>query len=181
MKHVILGLLSQGATHGYELKRRHDQLFGTAGSSINVGQIYVTLTRLERDDLVVHRTEMSTDGGPDRKVYTLTELGGKELEAWLESPGSVPTVRSNALLKIVVALELDSGELRPLIGAHRRRCLGALRGLDQTAAESAGSAAADLIIQATALHLQAELRWLDLLTERLDIKHPEHDTPGASS
>lgn len=181
MKHVVLGLLSQGETHGYELKRRHDQLFGSTGSSINVGQIYVTLTRLERDDLVVHRAEASTDGGPDRKVHSLTELGHKELGTWLESPGAVPQVRSAALLKIVVALELNSSELRPLIAAHRRRCLGALRDLDQRAAESSGSAAADLIVQATALHLQAELRWLDLLTSRLDANQSEQSTTGASS
>ena len=172
MKHVILGLLSQGDAHGYELKRRHDELFAATGSSINVGQIYVTLTRLERDHLVEHRTEASNDGGPDRKVHSLTELGHKELGTWLESPGAVPQVRSAALLKIVIALEIDSVELRPLIAAHRRRCLGALRHLDQRAAESVAGGAADLIVQATALHLQAELRWLDMLTDRLDTEPP---------
>jgi DNA-binding PadR family transcriptional regulator len=168
VRHVILGMLSQGDAHGYELKRRHDRLFTSTGSSINVGQIYVTLSRLERDDLVEHRSEVSDDGGPDRKVYALTALGHKQLGVWLESPGAVPQVRSAALLKIVIALELNSGELRPLIAAHRRRCLVALRDLDQRAAEPAASGAADLIVQATALHLQAELRWLDLLTSRLD-------------
>lgn len=179
MKHVILGLLRRGETHGYELKRRHDELFAATGASINVGQIYTTLSRLERDNLVEHRTEPSNDGGPDRKVHSLTELGYKELGTWLESPGAVPQVRSAGLLKIVIALEVDSSELRPLMAAHRRRCLGALRDLDRRAAEPPGVGSADLIVQATALHLQAELRWLDLLTNRLD--NPDTHNTGASS
>ncbi|MCP4961307.1 MAG: PadR family transcriptional regulator [Actinomycetia bacterium] len=176
MKHVLLGLLAKGDAHGYELKRRHDELFAVSASSINVGQIYVTLSRLEKDSLVDHRSEQSDEGGPDRKVYSLTELGEKELRGWLESSGPVPQVRSAALLKIVVAFELGDHELRSLVAAHRRRCLAALRDLDRRAVEVGPSIdASGLIVQAAALHLQAELRWLDLLTEQID-----HSAPGSS-
>lgn len=168
MKHLLLGLLHAGDAHGYELKRRHDERFSLAGTEINVGQIYVTLGRLERDDLVEHRSEVSEEG-PDRKVYALTELGGKELLSWLEAPGPVPQVRSAALLKIVVASDVSPSEVPVLVATHRRSCLGALRSLDSEAQQGAGSDASDLLLQASALHLQAELRWLDLVSERPQI------------
>ncbi len=178
---MILGLLSQGDAHGYELKRRHDDLFAGSASAVNVGQIYVTLSRLERDGLVEHRTEASDEGGPDRKVHSLTPVGSDELTSWLESPAPVPQLRSAALLKIVVALELGHAELRPLIASHRRRCVNALRELDRQARDAVPdrSGAADLLVQATALHIQAELRWLDLLTERIETEPPV--VPGETS
>ncbi len=172
MKFLLLALLARGPAHGYELKRLHDELFAAAGSPVNVGQIYVTLGRLERDGLVEHHPEASTEG-PGRKVYELTEVGAKELRSWLESPGPVPQLRSAALLKIIVALEVAPAEVPGLVSAHRSQCLAALRTLDDRAGQGTGSEASELLVQAGALHLQAELRWLDLLTER----HPPRRTP----
>ena len=133
---------------------------------INIGQIYVTLGRLERDGLVTH-TLVRQERGADRKDYELTELGRKALGGWLEEPADVPLAKSDLLLRLVRGI------------ARRRR-------LCTRSSASTGSAAsrpcttstpppprrrpgtvADLLIQGTALHLQAELRWLDRCDEVL--------------
>ena len=164
MRFVFLALLATGRAHGYELKRRYDALFGAVWEPINIGQIYVTLGRLERDGLVTH-TAVRQAKGADRKDYELTELGRKALAGWLAEPAEAPMPKSDLLLKLVAA-DLAGTEIRDLIAEHRQRCLQALHDLDLAATDLAlsGTGAgsiADLLVQGTALHLQAELRWLD--------------------
>jgi DNA-binding PadR family transcriptional regulator len=159
MRFVFLALLASGRAHGYELKRRYDGLFGAVWEPINIGQIYVTLGRLERDGLV-RFTTVKQDRGADRKDYELTPLGRKALGGWLAEPADAPLPKSDLLLKLVAA-SLAGTDLRDLIGEHRQRCLQALRDLDAAAADATAGSVADLLVQGTALHLQAELRWLD--------------------
>lgn len=159
MRFVFLALLASGPAHGYELKRRYDGLFGSVWEPINIGQIYVTLGRLERDGLVAYTTVRQAKGA-DRKDYELTELGRKALAGWLSEPAEAPLPKSDLLLKLVGA-SLAGTDIRGLIGEHRQRCLQALRDLDGAASEATAGSVADLLVQGTALHLQAELRWLD--------------------
>ena len=63
MKHVFLALLGAGRTHGYELKRRYDALFAAVWGPVNIGQIYVTLGRLEKEGWSSWRSSART-GGP---------------------------------------------------------------------------------------------------------------------
>jgi len=168
MRYVFLALLASGPAHGYELKRRHDALFASGWGPINIGQIYVTLGRLERDGLVTHHTVRQA-GRSDRKVYELTELGHKALETWLGEPPDVPLPKSDLLLKLVsasLAGASDAPDAQAVVGAHRQRCLQALRDLDGAVADAAAGSVAELLAQGTGLHLQAELRWLDLCDER---------------
>jgi DNA-binding PadR family transcriptional regulator len=164
MRYVFLALLASGPAHGYELKRRHDALFASGWGPINIGQIYVTLGRLERDGLVAHRT-VQQPGRSDRKVYELTELGRKALDTWLDEPPEVPLPKSDLLLRLVGAALVGATDPAAVLGAHRQRCLQALHDLDRTAAEAAPGSVAELLAQGTGLHLQAELRWLDLCDE----------------
>jgi len=159
MRFVFLALLASGPAHGYELKRRYDGLFGAVWEPINIGQIYVTLGRLERDGLVAHTTVRQAKGA-DRKDYELTEIGRKALDGWLGEPPDVPLPKSDLLLKLVAA-SLAGAPIGDLITEHRQRCLQALRDLDAAADAATAGSVADLLVQGTALHLQAELRWLD--------------------
>ena len=165
MRHVFLALLAAGPAHGYELKRRYDALFGAVWGPINVGQIYVTLGRLERDGLVTHRIVRQTKGA-DRKDHELTELGRKALDGWFAEPAEVPLAKSDLLLRLVGA-SLAGVDPHPLIGEHRQRCLQALHDLDAAADRVPAGTVGDLLVQGTALHLQAELRWLDRCDEVL--------------
>ena len=129
MKHVFLALLASGRTHGYELKRRYDALFAAVWGPVNIGQIYVTLGRLESDGLVVQ--ERGRPGRrPDRKDYELTERGRAALRGWLAERRRC-RCRSRT--------SCSSWSARPcsapttpghLIGEHRQRCFQALRDLD---------------------------------------------------
>lgn len=179
----MLALLDRGPAHGYELRRAHDELFGDVAPPVNIGQIYVTLTRLERDGSVTQHTEKGTDG-PDRKVYELTQTGRKSLRGWLDEPSDLPVGKSDVAQKLVASLICDGGVSRT-VAEHRTRCLRALRTLTEIGAAADSAAAAgranrdgatsetpaagigDLLREASVLHLQAELRWLDLVDERL--------------
>jgi DNA-binding PadR family transcriptional regulator len=181
VRYVFLALLASGPAHGYELKRRHDALFASGWGPINIGQIYVTLGRLERDELVTHHVVQQA-GRADRKVYALTELGHKALDGWLEEPPEVPLPKSDLLLRLVGAALVGTIDPEAVLGAHRQRCLQALHDLDRAAAEATPGSVAELLAQGTGLHLQAELRWLDLCDElfhagslRLDLQGDNDD------
>ena len=164
--HLLLGLLSQGPRHGYELKREHDDRFAQA-KPLPYGQVYATLGRLLRDGLVAEG-EPSPSDGPDRRVYDLTDDGRAALDAWLadvEPPA--PYVANPLLARVVVAL-LAHGTAGDYLGAQRRAHLGRMREL--TAVKTApGARLSDVLAADWALsHLDADLRWVESTARRLD-------------
>ncbi len=74
MRFPLLALLAGGPAHGYELKQALEQRFGSVLPPINAGQIYTTLSRLERDGLVGDDA-VAQNGRPNKRVYSLTEAG----------------------------------------------------------------------------------------------------------
>ena len=170
MKQVVLGLLAAGPTHGYDVRRRYDELFAGAGVEVNVGQVYITLARLERDGLVTCTAEPAGQRR-DRKVYRLTEVGVKALREWFADPPDIPLVKPDVLLRLVTA-RLAAGvipgiDARAIITHHRQRCLEALRDLDRQAGHTTPDSVGGLLVQAAGLHLQAELRWLEMCEKHL--------------
>src|SRR2546421_3535635 len=117
--YALLGLLAVAPRHGYELKAAFEGLLGGTWS-LNIGQVYTTLSRLERDGLVESEV-VAQDAFPDRKVYSLTELGEKELDRWLgaASPGAV-RLKDEFVLKILVHA-IVAGDPRPLVAEQRGR------------------------------------------------------------
>ncbi|HWD80514.1 MAG TPA: PadR family transcriptional regulator, partial [Kribbella sp.] len=81
---LVLGLLSAGPAHGYDVKRGHDAWFPDS-RPLAFGQVYTTLGRLERDGLV-EVVDKTSGGGPDRTVYALTATGRNHLTDWLNAP-----------------------------------------------------------------------------------------------
>jgi DNA-binding PadR family transcriptional regulator len=74
MRYPVLALLSDAPAHGYEIKRGLEERFGAVIKPLNAGQVYVTLQRLARDELVEDAT-VAQDGRPDKRVYRLTDAG----------------------------------------------------------------------------------------------------------
>jgi DNA-binding PadR family transcriptional regulator len=171
VRHLLLALLRRGPVHGYELTRTSDELFGAVAAPVNVGQIYVTMGRLERDGLVVVHDEARADG-PDRKVYELTTEGQKLLDEWLLEAVDAPQGRSDLVIKLVATWLSEPGAVPRLVADHRQRYLEDLRALDALAADATTGSLSDLLVQGAALRLQAELRFLDLVDERLDLTRP---------
>jgi DNA-binding PadR family transcriptional regulator len=170
---MLLAFVERGVGHGYELKQAIEQVFGDAFPSINVGQIYTTLARLERDGLVCGQL-VAQDGRPDKRVYTVTEAGRAALDAWFEEPADGPKLRDEFYSKLVLGtLPSAHGNGRTpalaLIARHRTRYLQQLRELNDLALrqDPERGVAALLLIEGAMLHLQADLSWLDACEARL--------------
>jgi DNA-binding PadR family transcriptional regulator len=161
---VLLGVLAEDPAHGYDLKRAHDERFPTS-RNLAYGQVYATLSRLERDGLV-ETVEISQANGPERTVYALTDAGREELDRWLgetEAPG--PYAADELVRKAITALHTRSDAERFL---HRQRSvhLDVMRRLTQERAETA-ELGAKIAIDYTLAHLDADLRWLEETRDRV--------------
>lgn len=166
MKYALLALLANGITHGYELKRGFERLFGPAWPPINVGQIYSTLARLERDGLVMSH-EVEQDRRPDKRVYQLTEEGQAALAHWTAAPVEGAHLKDEFFMKLVLA-SLAGTDPMQLLDRQRSKYLQLLRDLDTLSLETESTSPAQLLIEGAILHLQADLKWLDRCEERLN-------------
>jgi DNA-binding PadR family transcriptional regulator len=169
----LLALLAKESAHGYELKSALEQIFGEAYPSPNIGQIYVTLKRLEQDGLV-RSEDVEQANRPNKKVYELTQAGRDALRAWVEEPGEGPRVRDEFFVKLILAPMAGLAGRLELINLQRRHYLGIMRNLTglQAAADRAAAAGredvpARLLIEGAILHLQADLDWLERCQEEL--------------
>ncbi|MEV7858371.1 PadR family transcriptional regulator [Streptomyces hirsutus] len=172
-RHVLLGLLASGPSHGYDLKRRHDEQFPEA-RPLAYGQVYTTLQRLVRDGLAeVDGTE--SDGGPERTAYRTTEAGERELARWAgEIAPPAPFVTNEIFAKVVVSI-LSGGDPAAYLHAQRAAHMGRMREL--TAVKSAAGAGLATVLSADyALnHLDADLRWITTTAARLTTLTSEVD------
>ena len=159
----LLALLAKEPAHGYELKLALEQTFGEAYPSPNIGQIYVTLKRLEQDGLV-RSQDVEQTTRPNKKVYELTPAGQAALRAWVDEPNEGPRVRDEFFTKLILAPMAGLADRMELINAQRRHYLGIMRNLTGlSAADTPGR----LLIEGAILHLQADLDWLERCQEEL--------------
>jgi DNA-binding PadR family transcriptional regulator len=192
VRFLFLALLGRGPAHGYDLKRAYDARFGAIWGPLNIGQVYTTMARLERDGLVAHRTVAQGDR-PDKKVYEITDAGRDSLDGWLLAADDAPLVKSDVVLKLVAA-RLTGADPAPILARQRQRYLQSLRDLDALAEPPAGNGNGDgtvagdghdvvhaLLLEGAALHLDAELRWLDLCQRRLQDLAPLPAQPDQGS
>ena len=166
MRHPLLALLANGPAHGYELKQALEQQFGTVLPPLNAGQIYTTLSRLERDDLVQDNA-VEQNGRPNKRVYELTDKGQRELERWLGDATPATRLKDDFFMKLVLARAAGIADPLELINRQRAAYLQALRELDDS--NPNGDETAALLIEGAALHLEADLKWLDLCEQRMGV------------
>lgn len=170
----LLALLAAGPNHGYQLKVDFEAATGDAWS-LNVGQVYSTLQRLERDELV--EVDHSDDEG--RIAYRLTAAGREELADWLARP--VPrkvTNRDEVSMKLLLVIAGGPGDPRRIVEVQRESTMGDLQ--DYTHLRSRtdpDDIAWNLHLDRLAIRSEAELRWLDRVERRLD----EHDRRGTGA
>jgi DNA-binding PadR family transcriptional regulator len=158
---VVLAMLAKEPSHGYELRARLDAALGPLGEGMNAGQIYVTLSRLEKAGLVACEVEPGRAEKPDRKVYALTAAGQQRIAEWLIDVGWAKPDLAEFHLKLIAAASAGLADPIVLVDAQRRELLRRLREAQRAAmAEPAGSAAA-LLLEGIVLRLQADLRWLE--------------------
>ena len=163
MRLHLLALLAKEPAHGYELKLALEQTFGEAYPSPNIGQIYVTLKRLEQDGLVCSQDVEQTTR-PNKRVYGLTPAGRDALAAWVEEPSDGPRVRDEFFTKLVLAPMAGLADRMELINSQRRHYLAVMRTLTGL---TGANTPARLLIEGAILHLQADLDWLERCQEEL--------------
>ncbi|MBX9398336.1 PadR family transcriptional regulator [Streptomyces sp. TRM72054] len=173
-RHILLGLLATGPSHGYDLKRRHDERFPQA-RPLAYGQVYTTLQRLVRDGLAeVDGTD--ADGGPERTLYRRTVDGTRELARWAgEIAPPAPFVTNEIFAKVVVSI-LSGGDPAAYLRAQRTAHMERMREL--TAVKTGPGADLTTVLSADyALnHLDADLRWMTTTAARLTTLTAEVDS-----
>ena len=172
VRHSLLAILAQGPCYGYQLRAEFDRRTGSS-SSLNVGQIYNTLDRLERDGFVA-KGSVDAQG---HVFYGITEAGALEVSSWLSSPVErAPRTRDELAIKIAVAATMPGVDAAALIDRQRaasqvqRDALeNALRAVREDGPEGIAQA---LVIDAMLSQADAELRWLERTGRRL-ARHPD--------
>lgn len=166
VKYALLGLLSEEPTHGYDLRAAFEDLLGGSWP-LNIGQVYSTLSRLERDGLVSAEV-VPQDDLPDRKVYSIIEGGQAELDRWLGEPTEGPLpLRDELFVKILVSSRIAAARSGALIGTQRQRHLQTLAQLSALRADEKLAPTTRLIVDGAMLHVEADLKWLELCEDRL--------------
>jgi DNA-binding PadR family transcriptional regulator len=167
---VLMGVLAERPAHGYDLKREHDARFPGA-KALPYGQVYASLSRLERDGLV-EVAETTREGGPERTTYALTDAGDEALRVWLaEAEPAGPYAADDLVRKAVTALRLGAdatGFLRRQREVHLAR-MKELLALQESATDTDSRIAIDHTIS----HLDADLRWLETAADRVAAERKE--------
>jgi DNA-binding PadR family transcriptional regulator len=165
VRHALLALLSEGPKYGLQLRQEFESETGEVWP-LNVGQVYTTLQRLERDGLVT-----SNDGEDEslQKGYRITPAGSRELAAWLQTPPDTsPPPRDELVIKVLVALRLPGVEVQELIQVHRRHLVELMQRYTHLKAEtSEHDVGLALVADAELFRLEAVVRWLDAADTRL--------------
>jgi len=161
---TLLGLLEREPSHGYDLKRVYDTYFGRV-KPLPFGQVYATLSRLARDGKVAGGAA-EPGAGPDRKRYAITELGASEFDAWLTQPiEPEPHLQTVLFSKVVLALMLDR-PAETYLDTQRAAHLQRMREL--TEIKRTGGLMDALLADHGLFHLEADLRWIDVTSARLN-------------
>lgn len=158
IRQSLLALLSERPRHGYELKSEFDRRTGNSWP-LNIGQVYSTLERLERDELVA-RGEADAEG---RVVYTITPAGRAEVDAWFANPVAMNNPPRNELaIKIALAVTLEGVDVTALIQTQRRASIQSLQDYTRARREAdPDDLAWQLVIESLIHAADAEVRWLD--------------------
>jgi DNA-binding PadR family transcriptional regulator len=176
VRHALLALLSEGPKYGLQLREEFEARTGEVWP-LNVGQVYATLQRLERDGFV--ESEDNADPGP-QKGFRITPDGTQELTEWLRTPPDLTAPpRDELVIKVLVALRVPSIDVHEVIQVHRRYVVELMQQwtrLKESEAERDLNLA--LVVDAELFRLDSVARWLDAADGR--IKRAAVEPPTAA-
>lgn len=170
IRHALLALLSDEPKFGLRLQQEFEERTGEVWP-LNVGQVYTTLQRLERDGLVV-----SDESQGPQKDFAITQAGLDELVSWLGSPppSDIPP-RDELVIKILVAVEVPGVNVRDVIQAHRRHLIETMQRFTHLKASSDETdIGLALVVDAELFRLEGVVRWLDAADTRLSQSSRRH-------
>jgi len=158
---VVLALLAKEPSHGYELRGRLSQALGPLGDVLNAGQVYVTLTRLEKAGLVSSERTPGAPDRPDRKVYALTPSGQERVTEWITEVSWPKPDLTEFHLKLIAAAAAGLADPIGIVDTQRRELLRRLGEAQRAAIAEPRGSDASLLLEGIVLRLQADLRWLE--------------------
>jgi DNA-binding PadR family transcriptional regulator len=181
IRHALLALLSEGPKYGLQLQEEFEARTGEVWP-LNVGQVYTTLQRLERDRLA--ESDGPGESGP-QKAYRITPAGEQELAGWLRTPPDLSSPpRDELVMKVLVALRLPGTDVHQVIQAHRRYLVELMQRWTRIKESEAGQdLSLALAVDAELFRLDSVIRWLDAADSRIkragyDAAGPRGGTPG---
>lgn len=176
LREGLLSILVKGDAHGYLLKTELEAATGDTWQ-VNIGQVYTTLQRLERDGLV----EPVESNGDGRVVYTLTEPGRDEVDAWLSAPVDLAAAgRDEISLKVLMAMVSGVVDPRRVIERQRGQTMALLQDYTTLKADDTDDDFAwQLHLDRLILSADSELRWLERVEARLDSMAPRLPSVGS--
>jgi DNA-binding PadR family transcriptional regulator len=168
MRYAFLALLAKKPVHGYELKQALENALGPGWPSLNFGQIYTTLSRLERDGLVQSQ-DVQQEGRPGKRVYEVTPLGRQALQEWVSAATTGTHIKDDFFMKLILARSSGIADPVTLIERQRLEYLQAIKDMNNLLISQSPESdpAALLLVEGAILHLKADLAWLDLCEDRL--------------
>src|SRR5690625_2080058 len=183
VKQGLLALLSEEPMGVARLRKEFEARTGGTWP-LNIGQVYTTVQRLERDGLVAHAEESDADGDVD--LYALTDAGSEAAAGWWHTPvrRGAPE-RDELVIKVALAVTAPGVSVREVVQRQRTETMRALRDLTRLAAQTDPSSPADLsfslVLDNHIFTAEAELRWLDHIESRAERAASDVAHPGASA
>jgi DNA-binding PadR family transcriptional regulator len=165
VRHAMLALLSEGPKYGLRLREEFEDRTGEVGP-LNVGQVYTTLQRLERDGLV--ESDGGAEDGP-QKAFRITSDGEQELATWLRTPPDLSSPpRDELVIKVLIALRVPGTDPHEVIQAHRRYLVQLMQQWTRIKEDEPDDGLSlVLAVDAELFRLDSVVRWLDVADARL--------------
>lgn len=160
VQEVLLALLAKEASHGYQLRAGLQLALGPLADALKEGQVYVTLTRLERAGLVSSE-RIGQANQTERKVYALTAAGRQRVIDWLADTSWPKPAPAEFHLKLVAAAAAGMGDPQRIVDTQRHAVLAELAAVQRAALAEPSGSAAGLLLEGVVLRLQADLHWLE--------------------
>jgi DNA-binding PadR family transcriptional regulator len=186
VRHALLALLSEGPKYGLQLREEFEARTGEVWP-LNVGQVYTTLQRLERDGLV-ESDDAAQDGREKtpQKAFRITAGGRQELAGWLRTPPDLSAPpRDELVMKLLVAVRVPGTDVAEVIQVHRRYLVELMQQWTRIKEAEVNGPESDLslalVVDAELFRLDSVIRWLDAADGRIKRAAPLPQRPEPNS
>jgi DNA-binding PadR family transcriptional regulator len=170
VRNTLLGLLAQRPRHGYDLHAAFEAIAGGRELwALKPAQVYSTLGRLEESGLISPE-RVEQDSGPEKQIFAITPAGQDELARWFGTPVESEHQRDEFFLKLMLSIATGLADPYAVIRTQRAGLFRELHALTRRRGDlnPADALAAMLLLERAAMHVEADLRWLEMLEARLD-------------
>jgi len=170
VRHAILGLIAQKPRHGYETRAAFEALVGGDKNwEVKPAQIYTTLERLEEAGMIHRTSDLGEGEEPSRRVYQITPLGLETLKEWFSTPTPSDHQRDDFFIKLMIGMASSQGDPLRLIQIQRALLFQEMHNItnQRESCDPAAEIAQILLLDKVIMHLEADLRWLDMIESRL--------------